>query len=107
MKENIMKESKKQFTTIEEYIKSFPKEIQEILETIRQIVRSAAPNVTETISYQMPTFSLKGILVHFATHRSHIGFYPTPSAITEFSQKLSNYEFSKGSKISFKPTNST
>ena len=97
MKENIMKESKKQFTTIEEYIKSFPKEIQEILETIRQIVRSAAPNVTETISYQMPTSRLKGILVHFTAHRSHIGFYPTPSAITEFSQKLSNYEFSKGS----------
>ena len=91
-----MKKSKKHFTTIDEYIASFPKEIKEILESIRQTIKSSAPNATETISYQMPTFRLKGILVHFAAHKNHIGFYPTPSAITEFSKELSNYEFSKG-----------
>jgi len=90
-----MKKSKKHFTTIDEYIASFPKEIQEILESIRQTIRYSAPNATETVSYQMPTFRLNGILVHFAAHKNHIGFYPTPSAITEFSKELSNYEFSK------------
>ena len=45
----------------------------------------------------MPTFRLNGILVHFAAHKNHIGFYPTPSAIIEFSKELNNYEFSKGS----------
>jgi uncharacterized protein YdhG (YjbR/CyaY superfamily) len=92
-----MKKSKKHFATVDEYIASFPKEIQKILESIRQTIRSSAPNAKETVSYQMPTFRLKGILVHFAAHKNHIGFYPTPSAITEFSKKLSNYKFSKGS----------
>ena len=92
-----MKVSKKEITTIDEYIASFPKEIQEILESIRKTIRSYAPNVIETISYQMPTFRLNGILVHFAAYKNHIGFYPTPSAIVEFSKKLSNYEYSKGS----------
>ena len=92
-----MKESKKEITTIDEYIASFPKEIQEILESIRKTIRSSAPNVIETISYQMPTFRLNGILVHFAAYKNHIGFYPTPSGIVEFSKKLSNYEYSKGS----------
>ena len=92
-----MKETKKEITTIDEYIASFPKEIQEILESIRKTIRSSAPNVIETISYQMPTYRLNGILVHFAAYKNHIGFYPTPSAIVEFSKKLSNYEYSKGS----------
>jgi uncharacterized protein YdhG (YjbR/CyaY superfamily) len=66
--ELIMKKSKKHCATIDEYIASFPKEIQKILESIRQTIRSTASNAKETISYQMPTFRLKGILVHFAAH---------------------------------------
>ena len=88
---------KRRFVTIDEYIASFPKEIQKILENIRKTINASVPNATETISYQMPTFRLNGILVHFAAHKNHIGFYPTPSAITEFSKELGNYEFSKGS----------
>jgi len=88
---------KKRFTSIDEYIDLFPKEIQEILENIRKTIKSSAPKSSETISYQMPTFKLNGILVHFAAHKNHIGFYPTPSAIKEFSNELENYEFSKGS----------
>ena len=88
---------RKQFSTIDQYIASFPEEIQEILENIRKTIKSTAPNSTEIISYQMPTFRLNGILVHFAAHKNHIGFYPTPSAIIEFSKELNNYEFSKGS----------
>ena len=86
---------KKHFATIDEYIASFPEEIQEILEKIRKTIKATAPKSTETISYQMPTFRLNGILMHFAAHKNHIGFYPTPSAIVEFLKDLSNYEFSK------------
>jgi len=91
-----MKKIKKEFSTIDEYIASFPKEIQEILSSIRKEIKSSAPNATETISYKMPAFRLNGILVYFAAHKNHIGFYPTPSAITKFSKELSNYKFSKG-----------
>ena len=92
----MVKEQKKQFTTIEEYISTFPKEIQTLLEKVRKTIKNSAPEATETISYQMPAFRLKGILVYFAAHKSHIGFYPTSSGVAKFSKKLSNYEHSKG-----------
>ena len=83
--------------TIAEYIAAFPDEIQEILEKIRMTIRQAAPEAQETVSYQMPTFTLKGILVHFAAHKKHIGFYPTPTGIEKFKKELSFYEGAKGS----------
>ena len=83
--------------TIDEYIARFPKEIQELLETIRITIREAAPDAEETISYQMPTFKLKGNLVHFAAYKNHIGFYPTPSGIEKFRDELSAYKGAKGS----------
>ncbi len=82
---------------VDEYIKSFPENIQEKLKEIRNLVKKIAPNTTETISYGMPTFKLNGKnLVHFAGYKSHIGFYPTPSALTNFEKELSNYKTSKG-----------
>jgi len=82
---------------VDEYIKSFPENIQEKLEEIRNLVKKLAPNTTETISYGMPTFKLNGKnLVHFAGYKNHIGFYPTPSALTNFEKELSNYKTSKG-----------
>ena len=56
----------------------------------------AAPNAGEKISYQMPTFTLKGNLVHFAAYKKHIGFYPTPSGIEKFKKELSIYKGTKG-----------
>ncbi len=50
----------------------------------------------ETISYQMPTFTLHGNLVHFAAHKNHIGFYPTPSGIRNFQDEFTDYKWSKG-----------
>ena len=82
--------------TIDEYIAGFPKEVQATLEKIRATIRDAAPGAEEAISYQMPTFKLKGNLVHFAAYRNHIGFYPTPSGIEKFKTELSVYEGSKG-----------
>ena len=88
-------QSKKQYETIDEYIKTLPKDVQTILERMRQTIRRAAPEAEETISYQIPTFKLNGIyLVHFAAFRKHIGLYPpAPGA---FKKEVSTYEGPKG-----------
>jgi uncharacterized protein YdhG (YjbR/CyaY superfamily) len=87
---------KREFKSTDEYIATFPKNIQTILEEVRQAVRDAAPEAQEVISYQMPAFKQNGILVWFAAHKNHIGFYPRVSAIESFKDKLSRYEVSKG-----------
>ena len=83
--------------TIDEYIAGFPQAIQEMLEKVRVTIRNAAPEAQETIKYQMPTFTLKGNLVHFAAFKKHIGFYPAPSGIEEFKDELAVYKGAKGS----------
>jgi uncharacterized protein YdhG (YjbR/CyaY superfamily) len=82
---------------IDEYIAGFPSDVQEILEKIRMTIRKAAPGVEEKISYQMPTFTLKGrYLVYFAAYKKHIGLYPAPRGGEEFKEELSGYEGGKG-----------
>ena len=89
--------SKKEWKTIDEYIEAFPKDVQGILQRIRKTIRKAAPEAVETISYQMPTFTLKGrYLVYFAAYKKHIGFYPAPIGIAEFEAELSVYGSGKG-----------
>ena len=88
---------KTSFKTIDDYIADFPPAVQEILQTIRATVREAAPEATEAISYQMPTFMLHGNLVHFAGYKNHIGFYPVPTGIEAFKEELSVYKQGKGS----------
>ncbi len=83
--------------SIDEYIAAFPPDIQAILQKVRETVREAAPGATEAIKYQMPTFVLKGNLVHFAAFKKHIGFYPAPTGIEEFRERLSVYKGAKGS----------
>ncbi len=82
---------------IDEYIAGFPDDVQLILQKIRATIRAAAPNAEETIKYQMPTFMLKGNLVHFGAFKKHIGFYPVPSGIEAFKKELSVYAGGKGS----------
>ena len=89
-------ESKKQIETIDEYCKTFPKNIQTILQELRQAIKDAAPEAKEAISYQIPTFKLNGNLVHFAAFKNHIGFFPTSSGIEAFKDELSEYKLSKG-----------
>jgi len=93
----ILEKPKKHFATIDECISSFPTNVQDILQKLRQTIRDSAPNSTEAISYQIPTFKLNGNLVHFAAFKNHVGFYPTPSGINEFKEQLSEYEKAKGS----------
>jgi uncharacterized protein YdhG (YjbR/CyaY superfamily) len=88
--------SKPSFHTIDEYIASFPSEIQNILQTIRTVIQEIAPNAIEAITYSMPTFKLNGNLVHFAAMKNHIGFYPAPSGIKAFENELKPYKTSKG-----------
>ena len=84
--------------TIDEYIALFPEDVQDVLQTMRQTIREAAPTAIEAISYQMPTFKLQGKnLVHFAAFKKHIGFYPIHSGITAFKKELSGYKQGKGS----------
>ena len=90
--------SKPKFTTMDAYIASVPKEIQDILEKTKQTIRKAAPGAVEAISYQIPTFKLNGKnLVHFAAWKDHIGFYATPSGNAAFKKELSRYKVAKGS----------
>jgi uncharacterized protein YdhG (YjbR/CyaY superfamily) len=86
-----------QFASIEDYVKTFPPEIQVILQKIRKTVHEAAPDAAEAIAYQMPTFRLSGNLVHFAAFKHHIGFYPTPSGTDKFAKEIAPYRHAKGS----------
>ena len=87
----------KKTNNIDEYIASFPKDVQILLEQMRAAVHKAAPEAEEVISYGMPAFKYKGLLVWFAAHSKHIGFYPRVSAIQAFQKQLSSYKSAKGS----------
>jgi uncharacterized protein YdhG (YjbR/CyaY superfamily) len=83
-------------TTIDEYHQCFSEDIQIKLHQIRQAILQAAPNATETISYSMPAFKLKKVLVYYAVCKNHIGFYPTPKPIVHFQEQLQAYKTTKG-----------
>lgn len=89
-------ETNNKYKSVDEYISQFSSDIQEILKLLRKVIKEAAPDAQEKISYQMPAFALHGILVYFAACKNHIGFYPTPSGIDAFKQELSEYKSSKG-----------
>jgi uncharacterized protein YdhG (YjbR/CyaY superfamily) len=88
--------TRRQLKTMDEYIASFPKDIQDILKSLRRVIIESAPQAEEAISYGIPTFKLNGNLVHFAAFKNHIGFYPTSSPIAAFKKDLSPYELAKG-----------
>ena len=92
-----MKTNQNSYSKIDAYIAAFPEEVQAILKKIRTTIQNAAPDGEETINYGIPTFTLKGNLVHFAGFKKHIGFYPTPTGIDKFKKELSVYEGAKGS----------
>jgi len=86
----------KQAKDIDEYIADFPPEVQERLEKVRRTIRKAAPDAEEAIKYQIPTFVLKGNLIHFGGYKNHIGLYPGSKPVEEFRKELEKYEVSKG-----------
>ena len=89
---------KTNFKSVDEYIQTFPQEIQTLLEKVRMTILKKAPEAEESISYGMPAYKTHGKpLVYFAGYKKHIGFYATPTGHTEFSNELSNYKQGKGS----------
>lgn len=88
---------KTEFNNIDEYIDIFPIEVQAKLIQFRKLIHTLVPDIKETMAYQMPTFVLNGNLVHFAAYKKHIGFYPTPSGISNFIDEISKYKYAKGS----------
>jgi uncharacterized protein YdhG (YjbR/CyaY superfamily) len=84
------------FKSVDEYIATFPLDIQTRLQQLRAVIHEAAPEAEETISYQMPAFRQNGVLVYFAAFKNHIGFFPTAAGIEAFKDKLSGYKTSKG-----------
>lgn len=86
------------YKNIDEYIATFPEDIQKILQSVRQAIHEAVPGVEEKISYGMPAFRLKEKnLMYFAGFKNHIGLYPLPSGIENFKKDLSVYKQGKGS----------
>ena len=71
------------FKTVDEYIYLQPKNIKPLLQQIRKTIKEAAPDAEELISYNMPGYKLKGMLVYFAAWKEHIGFYGASSTLVE------------------------
>jgi uncharacterized protein YdhG (YjbR/CyaY superfamily) len=88
---------RKKAGTIDDYIRNYPSDVQQILHQMRLTVRKAAPKAEETISYSMPAFKQSGIIVWFAAFKNHIGFYPRASGIAHFKKELSRFKGAKGS----------
>ena len=86
----------KKYSSIDEYHADQSKEVRRVLDQMRTTIRSAAPKASEIISYNMPAFKGNKTLVYYAANKEHIGFYPMPSAIKEFSAELKDYKTSKG-----------
>jgi len=82
--------------SIDEFINTYPKDIQDILRELRETIRKAAPEAQEKISYGIPTFTFNGNLVHFSAYDKHIGFYPGAGAIETFKSELKPYDTAKG-----------
>ena len=88
--------AKAEVTTIDEYIDACPAPVRPRLRRIRSAIRRAAPKAQEKIAYRIPTFTLRGNLVHFAAFKAHIGLYPGPEAIAAFAPELQKYRTTKG-----------
>lgn len=84
------------YKNIDEYLANYSGITRERLELIRQTVREIVPEAEEKISYGIPTFALRGNLIHFAGYDGHVGFYPGAAPIKEFAKELSEYKTSKG-----------
>ena len=91
-----MTSTHRNFANVDEYIASFPPEVQAVLEQLRQVVRDAAPRAQEVISYRMPALKQNGMLVYYAAFRNHIGFYPPIRGDARLQKAASPYAGEKG-----------
>jgi uncharacterized protein YdhG (YjbR/CyaY superfamily) len=84
------------FNNIDEYIDTFTGELKKQLIIMRNYIKEIIPDAKEVISYNMPAFKYEKVIVYFAGYSKHIGFYPTPVAISHFENRLVDYKYSKG-----------
>lgn len=91
-----MAREKASYTTIDEYINLFEPEVQEKLQQVRKVIHENAPQATEKISWDMPTFYLNGNLIHFAAFKNHIGIYPGADGVVFLQDKITEYKSTKG-----------
>jgi len=84
------------YKTVEEYLAAAPKNLALVLEELRRAIKEETPQAEEVISYNMPAFKMKKVLVYYAAQKNHIGFYPTASPIIAFEKELKAYKTSKG-----------
>jgi uncharacterized protein YdhG (YjbR/CyaY superfamily) len=87
---------------VDQYLDGFPEPMRTLLSQLRTAIREAAPDAEEVISYQMPAYRFHGMLVYFAGHRNHIGFYPGTSGIEAFKPEVSGFKGAKGT-VQFPP----
>ena len=88
---------KSKICSIDEYIDTFPEDIQTILKQVRKTIKTAAPKAEEKISYGIPTFTLNGkYLIYFAGWKHHISIYPVPIGDDAFNQEIAQYVAGKG-----------
>ncbi|MBI4911726.1 MAG: DUF1801 domain-containing protein [Acidobacteria bacterium] len=97
-----MSEQGKKSKEVDEYISNLPPETQKALEKLRLCIWCAAPNVSELMNYKIPAFALvkdgkRDQQIMIAGFSKHVGFYPSPSVIDAFSDRLAEYKFAKGS----------
>ncbi len=84
--------------TVDEYLAGFEGEVRARLDTMRQVIRAAAPDAVESISYGMPAYKVDGRpLVYFAGYAGHVGFYATPTGHEAFAEEFSRYRQGRGS----------
>ena len=86
----------KRYTSVDEYLADQSEKTREMLQGLREIIKDAAPQAKEKISYNMPAYDVHGVLVYFAGYKGHIGLYPTGSGIKAFQKEIAGYESSKG-----------
>jgi uncharacterized protein YdhG (YjbR/CyaY superfamily) len=82
---------------VDEYIAAQPTAVRGALRRLREVIKSAAPEARESLSYKMPAYHFHGRLVYFGAFRRHIGFYPRASGIAAFKKELARYEGARGS----------
>ena len=90
------KNMKLDYGDIDDYIRQQPVDTRDQLNELRALIKELAPEATEHISYGMPTFKCKKVLVHFGVQKNHIGFYPGPAPIERYQSELTPYSTSKG-----------
>lgn len=86
----------KSYKDIDEYISTFPQNVQLLLQQMRETIHQAALLAHEAIKYGIPTFVSNGNLVHFGGYKNHIGFYPAPMGVEAFNEETAKYEAGKG-----------